>query len=131
MNSKDVWSFYDAVGDADRNKLTPIEKQAAAICDLRQEVNSGGFDSYFRYWGGNTALVARAPLASLLGEPWADLLDDALALFGDHYPLGPDDRADVLDRHDWQDVLNALDERFYALEASTDADERLSRALGR
>ncbi len=41
-----MW-FGRAAGSADSG--------IAAICDLRQEVNSGGFDSYFRYWGGDSA----------------------------------------------------------------------------
>ncbi|QOK24201.1 DUF4375 domain-containing protein [Janibacter indicus] len=131
MNSTDVWSFYEAIGEADRRGLTPQEEQVAAICDLRQEINSGGFDGYFRYWGGNTAPTALSGLRALLGEPWAALLEDALALFGDTYPSNQTHREELLDRLDLGDALDELDSRFYDLESSTDADERLTHALRR
>jgi len=44
----DLWQFYESLNGA-RDGLSAQERGVAAICDLRQEVNSGGFDSYFRY----------------------------------------------------------------------------------
>lgn len=49
-----IWEFYEALGDQPRGELTPTMQGLGAVRDLRQEVNSGGFDSYFRYWGGDT-----------------------------------------------------------------------------
>ena len=124
-----VWSFYEALGEANRDGLTPVEQQVAAICDLRQEVNSGGFDTYFQRWGGNTAPTALAGLRPLLGQPWELLLKDALALFEGPYPLDADQREDILDTLETDQALNELDGRFYELEATTDADQALTRAL--
>jgi hypothetical protein len=125
----DVWDFYGQYAESDRSALGERERQVLAICDLRQEVNSGGFDSYFRYWGGDTAPTAAAALPQLLGSAWADVLREAVALLGDPYPASADDRADKIDRHSLDDALNGLDQRFYALEASTEADTRLSEVI--
>ena len=130
MATTRVWNFYEALGERSREALSIAEREVAAICDLRQEVNSGGFDSYFRYWGGNTAPTALEGLSSRLGPEWAGVLSDALRLFGEDYPLEPDSRADRMDELELEDALEELDRRFYDLEVSTDADTLLSKALG-
>ena len=126
----DVWDLYGQLADQQRSTLTPAQRGLVAVCDLRQEVNAGGFDTYFRAWGGNSADDALAVLPSLLGQKWADLLRSAMALLGSTYPRDPDERGDILDQHDLDDMLHELDERLYALEAGTDADARLNSYLG-
>jgi hypothetical protein len=126
----DVWVLYEQVGDQDRSTLTEVQRAALAICDMRQEVNAGGFDAYFRYWGGNTAPEALAALPAALGDQWASLLSDAMQAFGPVYPRDPDARADLIDQGDLGDRLNALDTRYYELEGTVDADQRLNVYLG-
>jgi len=123
----DVWEFYEEYTESDRALLSERERQVLAVCDFRQEVNSGGFDSYFRYVGGDTALTAVAALPRLLGSPWAELLGEAVALLGTPYPRDPDDRAAKLD--ELEASLGDLDARFRKLEASANADARLAEAL--
>ena len=120
-----MWDKYEESGETDRASLSTQEQQLFAILDLRQEVNSGGFDSYFRYWGGNTAEVALAALPRMLGESWTSLLRDAMGLLGTAYPNDPDARAAVLDALGLDDALDALDQRLYALEVAEDVDARL------
>jgi hypothetical protein len=129
MAAPDMWDLYAEHGQLDRTSLTHAQQAVFAVCDLRQEVNSGGFDSYFRYWGGDTAPVALAALPDILGQDWSDLLRDAMDTLGSAYPPGPDARAAALDARDINDELAALDDRFYDLEASVDADARLDAAL--
>ena len=62
----------------------------------------------------------------MLGSEWTDLLRSAVVLFGPRYPTDPDERAEKIDRGNIFDRLQQLDERFYALEASTDADAKLN-----
>lgn len=124
-----VWTFYESLAGSDRSRLTPLEQVIAAICDWRQEVNSSGFDSYFRYWGGDTAPTALSSLAALLGPEWAQLLDEAIALLGASYPREQDRRAELLDSLDLGEELEALDRRFYELEISSEADRMLDAAL--
>src|SRR5690349_1912653 len=116
MPSADVWDLYAEHGQLPRASLTHAQQAVFAICDLRQEVNSGGFDSYFRYGGGDTAPVALAALPEVLGQEWADLLLEAMTILGPAYPPGTDARARVLDAQDRDHELSALDERFYDLE---------------
>lgn len=126
----DVWTFYEQAADTDRSSLTDVQRAALAICDLRQEVNAGGFDAYFRYWGGNTAPEALAALPAALGDEWASLLNEAMQLLGPTYPSDPDTRADLLDQEGLSTRLDALDTRYYELEGSVDADQRLNTFLG-
>ncbi len=125
----DVWDFYEQYTESDRPALSERERQVLAVCDLRQEVNSGGFDAYFRYWGGDTAPTAAAALPQLLGSPWADVLREGMALLGQPYPASADDRAEKLDGDSLDEVLDDLDRRFYALEGSTNADTRLAEVV--
>ena len=129
MDHPDAWSFYEALGDGDRAGLTPREAAVAAICDLRQEVNAGGFESYFRYWGGDTAPLALAGLDETLGPQWSALLRDAMALLGTPYPSTVDEREAVLDDERIESAWPALDERFLDLEEATDADAALAAYL--
>jgi len=125
----DVWDFYEQYTESDRSALSERERQVLAVCDLRQEVNSGGFDAYFRYWGGDTAPTAAAALPQLLGSPWAEVLREGMALLGHPYPASADDRAEKLDGDAVNEALHDLDRRFYALEGSTDADTRLTEVI--
>jgi hypothetical protein len=125
----DVWDFYGQYAEADRSSLNERDRQVLAICDFRQEVNSGGFDSYFRYWGGDTALTAMAGLPKLLGSPWGDLFGEAIALFGVPYPLNADDRAEKIDSDSLEATLGEFDQRFYKLETSTAADAGLTEVI--
>jgi hypothetical protein len=129
MTTPHVWDFYEAIALKPRARLTRTERTVAAICDFRQETNSGGFDAYFRYSAADTAIVALEDIASILGTEWHSLLAEAMSLLGEPYPPDSQTRADLLDELEQDDELSALDDRFYALEASTDADELLSRAL--
>jgi hypothetical protein len=44
----DAWSRYEELGSELRDSLSEVEREVFAILDLRQEVNAGGFDGYFR-----------------------------------------------------------------------------------
>lgn len=123
----DIWSLYETYPTHEsRVGLTAEQRRILAVCDLRQEVNSGGFDSYLRYWGADSASEALAILPRALGEPWRQVLAEALAIFGTSDPSTADERAEVLDdAAEADDVLGLLDSRFYELEGSQDADSAL------
>jgi hypothetical protein len=125
----DVWDLYGQLTEQDSSTLSPAQRGLVAVCDLRQEVNAGGFDNYFRAWGGNSANDALAALPDLLGQEWADLLRSAMTLLGPAYPSDPDDRGALIDQLDLGDRLGVLDERLYALESETHADARLNSYL--
>lgn len=125
----DPWTLYEALGQGDRSALPKAQREVFAVLDLRQEVNSGGFDSYFRYWGGDTALVALEALPRVLNPEWATLLADAVGLFGAPYPENTDTRATRLDELDLDDALDALDRRLLSLEEQSDVDQALGSYL--
>lgn len=62
MSPADVWDVYNTLSQHNRSSLNGDQRGLLAVCDLRQEVNSGGFDAYFRYWGGDSAPMALATL---------------------------------------------------------------------
>ena len=110
------------------DQLTPEQRTVFALNLLRTEVQSGGFDVYFRYAGGNHALDAMAG-ADLLGPAWAALIREACRTMGDPYPTDIDERERVLERMEAEDpemrVHQDLDLRLYALEADEPADARI------
>jgi hypothetical protein len=63
--------------------MTPEQRQVFAFNLLRQDVDHGGFDFFFRY-RGNIGLCAR--LASFASPAWTVLIDEACALMGVPYP---------------------------------------------
>ncbi|MFO7689115.1 MAG: DUF4375 domain-containing protein [Cryobacterium sp.] len=126
---RSVWDFHFEVADGERDRLMPMERQVLAICDLRQEVQSGGFDSYFRYWGGDTAPLAQNAIGHLLGWPWANLLAEAMSIFGEVYPLDCDLRTEQLKVLDADATLDEFDTRLNDLEAQQDSDALLTAAL--
>ncbi len=124
----DIWRLYETFATEEgRAELTTRQRQVLAVCDLRQEVNAGGFDSYLRHWGADSASDALAILPRALGQPWHDVLAQALGIFGTSDPSTADERAALLDDAEADDVLGLLDSRFYELEASQDADDALGR----
>ena len=83
----DIWQLYGAYASPEsRRPLSDEQRQLLAVCDLRQEVNSGGFDSYLRSWGADTASDALAIVGGALGEPWRQVLVEALGIFGTANP---------------------------------------------
>jgi hypothetical protein len=127
----DIWDLYETYSTPERRReLTEEQSQLLAVCDFRQEVNSGGFDTYLRYWGVDTASEALAILPRALGVPWRQVLVEALAVLGTSNPASAGDRADVLDDAAADDTLGMLDTRFYELEGSQDADSALDDLAG-
>ncbi|WP_158564148.1 DMP19 family protein [Jiangella anatolica] len=108
--------------------MTPEQRTVLALNLLRTEVNSGGFDVYFRYSGGDHALDAMAG-AHVLGPAWAALIHAACRTIGDPYPTDIDERERILGGMELEDpegrILNELDSRLYGLEADEPADERI------
>ena len=129
VTATDVWVFYESLPEGSRDTLTSTERGIAAICDWRQEVNADGFEGYFAYWGGNTAAEALSALPTCLGQEWADLLEQAMRLFGPSYPTEQSRRESLIEELDLYDAFDALDQRFYDLEGSSEADARLTAAL--
>lgn len=128
MPGVDVWQFYESLTGS-RECLPAEQRAVAAICDLRQEVNSGGFDSYFRYWGGDSAPDALRALPDGLGTEWAELLRAGMTLLGTNFPRDAGEREARLDELELDASFDELDARFFELEAATEADRLLGEHL--
>lgn len=88
---------------------------------LRQEVASGGFDSYLRYSGAQS-LSGAIEAAALLGPGWIELLREVEATLRETSPGDFDAREALLDELP-EDLLDAWDARLLELEATSTADE--------
>ena len=117
-----AWDVYGELSTREFEALSSSQRNLVSVLDLRQEVNSGGFENYFRAWGGNTAPVALGALPGLISQEWAELLSEAMSLFGAAYPSDPDERGDFIDANDLYDALSDLDSRYYELEGTVEAD---------
>lgn len=107
-------------------RMTPEQQLVFGLYYLRQEVNSDGFDAYFRYMGGNTAGLA-VEGAKLLSPRWSALIEDACRYLGSPYPLEIGAREQILDRleEEQPDFLHGLDKRLFALEAEEPVDDKI------
>lgn len=105
-------------------RMTHEQRLVFALYYLRQEVNSGGFDAYFRYSGGNTAVLA-AEAARNVSPRWGQLVEDACRPFGSPYPADIDTRERVVESlaQGQPDLFESLDERLYELEAEVPVDD--------
>ena len=129
--SLDIWEIYEQFAQSDRSSMDEKHRGLLAVCDLRQEVASGGLDSYFRYQGADSAPAALAALPEILGSEWANLLEEAMDLFGAPFPINCDDRARFIDDHDLEESLGELERRLYDLEEAIDADACLNAYIAR
>lgn len=98
-----------------------------AFYDLRTQVNSDGFAGYFSYAYGDDAPAALR-MAGTLGAPgWHALIADAIALIGEPYPDDQDERSERLDELADESSFDAVDDRFYQLEADHQLDAIVDR----
>jgi hypothetical protein len=123
----DAWTLFSELVTREPSGLTAAEHQLLALCALRQEVNSGGFSGYFFNDYGDSAPVALQALPLVLGDAWAELLQEAMGLFGTPYPVDRHTRQEALldESRELDARLQPLDTRFYDLEQATDADAAL------
>jgi hypothetical protein len=126
-----AWGAFERLSDIELQdsssylRMLPEQRLLFAIQMLRQEVNSGGFDSYFRYTGGNSAPDAKLA-ARLISPPWELLIAEACGLFGDPYPVDIDVRERAVDEVD-EAGLDRLDQALYSLEVEYPVDQILDR----
>lgn len=131
MNGPDAWDAYEGLRERDPAALTRDEQLLVALGEVRQEVNSGGFDRYFRYSGGGQAPTA-VDAAREIGCPaLAELVEEGMSRLGSSdYPVEQDARADRLDALEVE--FDDLDQRFYDVESHVELDalmEELARRI--
>jgi hypothetical protein len=132
MSATDVWALHEQLRARNPSSLTANQRLVLAFGEVRTEVNSGGFDSYFRYYSHARNAPLAAGAARLADCPaLAEIIDTAIALIGsDVLRLG--DQEAIADRlEQLQQALEDLDRRFYHLEATTDLDAAQARLAAR
>ena len=131
MTSPDPWAMFDHLQHRDPASLTRSERLVLALGEIRNEINSGGFDFYLRYPHRKNAPTA-CEAARLAGCPaLAALIEEAIALMGGDV-LHHDDEDALYDRLEQvEDNLEDLDQRFYDLEKTADLDAAISRLVAR
>ena len=92
-------------------------------------MNSGGFDTYFRYWGSDTAPDALAAIGKVLGPAWEELLREAMLALGPDYPADANVRFERVDEPRAQAALDSFDSTYFELENTSDADGLLAAYL--
>ena len=131
MSALEPWAYYNRIYGLDPSTLSYDQRLVQAIGELREDVNSGGFDLYLRHRDRRNALVA-AEAARAVGCPeLADLIDEAIALVGSEL-LAPEHDETVEGWLDHiEDDLDQLDQRFYELEETLNLDAAMSRLVAR
>lgn len=120
---------FDEASDGNALGLTAGQRLVLAVRYMEMEVNSGGFDCYFRYCGGNTAEDALAGLKELGATKFAEVLSKAMALFPGGCPAKDIDVREkevdeVQEAH--PGALGELDSAFYDC---YEGEEPLGKAL--
>lgn len=98
--------------DGEYNGFTPIERLAGLREWFQREVNNGGLETYFYNWAGAHAPETVRMLRTIGAAEAADILDQAIKLFG---PAGPS--ADTLARREQLEGLS--EEKLEQLETLT------------
>jgi hypothetical protein len=120
LASNGLLSAY-ARDELDLTMLTREQQLLFGIAAVRQEVNSGGFASYFSTsWNILEPITPEA--LRIVGDNWAELFLEAQEVAD-----GLDRDADALAD---SKQLKALDKRFVELEGSTNADGVLDAWVG-
>ena len=121
MGDGRAWSLFEQLVTADQVALSDDQRSLVALGFVRQEVNSGGFDRYFRYAYGDSAETARETARSVGCEPLAVLIERGIDRIGlAPYPRDAEVREAQIDDGDIE--FDDLDDSFFNLEAGTDLD---------
>jgi len=127
------WLVYDHLAalvladPAAPDLLNDDQTGLVAFYDLRTQVNSDGFEGYFSYDYGDDAPAALRMAAALGAPGWQALIADATTLIGEPYPADQDERSERVDELADASSFDALDDRFYKLEADHQLDAIVDR----
>jgi hypothetical protein len=119
-----AWKLFEQLWDTDPSILSRDQLLLVALAGVRQEINSGGFDSYFRYSYGDHAPFAVEAANEVGSAAFAALISEGMARLGlDPYPGDPSVREASIDDHELE--FGDLDQAYYDLEAADDLDARM------
>jgi hypothetical protein len=121
----DPWATWNEIASLAPSQVPQEQRPLYAIGWLRTEVNSDGFDGLFFNLGGETVPEVVKAARAEGRDDLAGIIERAMAVLGDTYPLDIHQRQRVMsDLSDVdRQVLRDLDEEYYDLEAAVDLDE--------
>ncbi len=88
---------------------------------LEQEVNNGGFSQFFYNSSGDFSNEVVDAFTEIGASKTAEICEKALAVFNGKVPVDRDEREELLDDLDCDDVLNECDDAFYNYEDDLEA----------
>lgn len=130
MPVDEPWERWSEIALLDPSEVPAAHRSLYAIGWLRTEINNDGFDGLFFNLAGAVVPEAAAAARAAAVDELAGLIERAMTVLGETYPIDIDRRQDLMaalsDAE--RDRLAALDEEYYGFEASTDLDQ-LMRVL--
>ena len=100
----------------DIEKLNEHERVFYVTQILEQEVNNGGFSQFFYNSSGDFSNELVDAFTKIGALKTAEICKKALAVFNGKVPTDRDEREELLDSLDCDDVLSECDDEFYEYE---------------
>ena len=107
-------------GDA-MEKLNEHERLFYITQTLEQEVNNGGFSQYFYNSSGNFANEVVDAFTRIGAHKTAEICKKAVAVFNGQVPVDRDERENLLESLDCEDIFDECDNAFYDYEDDLEA----------
>ena len=107
-------------GDA-MEKLNEHERLFYITQTLEQEVNNGGFSQYFYNSSGNFANEVVDAFTRIGALKTAEICKKAVAVFNGQVPVDRDERENLLESLDCEDIFDECDNAFYDYEDDLEA----------
>lgn len=119
INRDRLFEIADALySKIDKNGFSSLSKEQQVFISVwyfESEVNSGGFDSFYRYSDGGIATNIETALTTIGANRTANIVKSTYVLFGNGKPSADHDvREEALDKYD-EAELTFLDEAFDSL----------------
>ncbi len=114
----DIFDIYEDIcekcnyGDS-MEKLNEHERVFFVTQLLEGEVNNGGFSQFFYNSSGNSSNEIVDSFTKIGALKIAKICEKAVSVFGGHIPNDRDEREDLLDSLDCDDILDECDDAFY------------------
>lgn len=83
---------------------------------LEMEVNNGGFSQFFFNSSGDFANEIVDAYSEIGAVHMVEICKKAVAIFGETVPADRDERDDIMDNDEFEEILNACDDAFYEYE---------------
>src|SRR5262245_8118874 len=132
-----IWNFVDVHGDPDEflAEYGVLAKEVGLLFAAHwchSEVCSGGFHQFFYNGTGVLAPEAVEGFRAIGLFDCAEIIQQAMRLFGEEYPRDRGERLEALDQELDQKIFRPLDDRFFALlEVATDRFEHAADEYAR